>query len=64
MLPPPTIPSRPDWPIPTLSLRIDDLSHPGIKLFFDSVNPITLIRDAVIAVLQLLYVTTDKAPKQ
>ena len=64
MPPPPLTPPRPDWPIPTISLRIDDLSHPGIKLFFDNVNPITVMRDAVVAVLQWLYVTTDKAPKQ
>jgi len=63
MPPPPPTPPRPDWPIPTISLRIDDLSHPGIKLFFDNVSPITVMRDAVVAVLQWLYVTTDKAPK-
>jgi hypothetical protein len=64
MPPPPPTPPRPDWPIPTISLRIDDLSHPGIKLFLDNVNPITVMRDSIVAVLQWLYVTTDKAPKK
>ena len=62
-LPPPP-PPRPDWPIPTFSLRIDDLSHPGIKLFFDNVDPIRVMHDATVAVLQWLYMTTDKAPKK
>ncbi|KAI0257237.1 plant basic secretory protein [Lactifluus subvellereus] len=62
MAPPPPPPPRPDWPIPTLSLRIPDLSHPGIKLFFDNVDPIQVMRDATVAVFQWLYVTTDKAP--
>ncbi|KAH9997757.1 plant basic secretory protein [Russula compacta] len=62
-MPPPPPPPRLDWPIPTFSLRIDDLSHPGIKLFFDNVDPIRVMHDAAIAVLQWLYVTTDKAPK-
>ncbi|KAI9512483.1 plant basic secretory protein [Russula earlei] len=60
--PPPTV-SRPDWPVPTLKLRIDDLSHPGIKLFFDNVDPIRVMHDAAVAVFRWLYVTTDKAPK-
>ena len=64
MPPPPPTPPRPDWPIPTFSLRIDDLSHPGIKLFFNNVDPITVMHDAAVAVLQWLYVTTVKAPKK
>src|SRR5712691_6042655 len=62
-LPPPT-PPRLDWPIPTFSLRIDDLSHPGIKLFLDNVDPIRVMHHATVAVLQWLYTTTDKAPKK
>jgi len=57
-------PPRLDWPIPTFKLQIDDLSHPGVKLFFDNVNPIQIMHDAAVAVFQWLYVTTDKAPKQ
>ncbi|KAF8260722.1 plant basic secretory protein [Lactarius quietus] len=56
-------PPRPDWHIPTLSLRIDDLSHPGVKLFFDNVDPIQIMHDSIVTVLQWLYVTTDKAPR-
>ncbi|KAI0068071.1 plant basic secretory protein [Artomyces pyxidatus] len=62
-MPPPPIPPRPDWQIPTLKLRIDDLSHPGAKLFLDSVDSTQVLHDAVVAVLQWLYVTTEKAPK-
>ncbi|KAH9178812.1 plant basic secretory protein [Lactarius sanguifluus] len=62
-LSPPPAPPRPDWPIPTVSLRIDDLSHPGAKLFLDNVDPIQIMRDSIITVLQWLYVTTDKAPR-
>ena len=55
---------RPDWPIPTFSLRIDDLSHPGIKLFFDNVDPVQVMHDATVAIFQWLYVTTAKTPKK
>ncbi|KAI0274967.1 plant basic secretory protein [Gloeopeniophorella convolvens] len=63
MAPPPPLPPRRDWPIPTISLQIDDLSHPGSKLFLSSVDPTQVIHDAVVAVLQWLYVTPDDAPK-
>jgi hypothetical protein len=62
MAPPPARPC-PEWPIPTVSLRIDDLSHPGVKLFLDNVDPTQIMHDSIFTVLQWLYVTTDKAPK-
>lgn len=61
MAPPPARPC-PEWPIPTVSLRIDDLSHPGVKLFLDNVDPTQIMHDSIFTVLQWLYVTTDKAP--
>ena len=64
MPPPPPPPPRPEWPIPTLNVRVDDLAHPGAKLFFESVNPADALRDAVTAVFQWLYVTTASAPAQ
>lgn len=60
--PPPPPRPRPKWPIPTLNVRVDDLAHPGAKLFFESVNPADALRDAVTAVFQWLYVTTASAP--
>ena len=62
MAPPPARP-YPEWPVPTFSLRIDDLSHPGVKLFFDNVDPIRIMHDSVVTALQWLYVTSDKAPR-
>ncbi|KAI0319032.1 hypothetical protein OF83DRAFT_866891 [Amylostereum chailletii] len=58
---PPT-PTPPDWPIPKLTLRVEDLDHPGAKLFFDSVDPTRVLHDAVAAVFTWLYITRANAP--
>ncbi|KAG6854145.1 hypothetical protein C0991_010056 [Blastosporella zonata] len=59
----PPIPPQPTpWPIPKLSLRIDDLSHPGARIFLNAVVPLSALRDACIASFEWLY-TPDTAPK-
>lgn len=56
-------PSEPVWPIPKLSLRVEDLAHPGVAIFLDSVNPLAAIRDAIIASFAWLY-TVETAPRK
>ncbi|KAI0803195.1 plant basic secretory protein [Irpex lacteus] len=59
--PPPCDPNA-EWPIPTLTIRCDDLAHPGAKLFFEHVNPYEALREAVIAVYCWLY-TPETVPR-
>ncbi|ESK92151.1 pbsp domain protein [Moniliophthora roreri MCA 2997] len=60
-LPPP--PSEPEWPIPTLNLRVEDLAHPGAVLFFKHIpNPVEALKGAITNVFKLLYASVDKAP--
>jgi hypothetical protein len=54
-------PAPPDYPLPTLSIRVDTLAHPGAVLFFDAVHPTTVLRDAVAASFTWLY-TPDSRP--
>jgi len=61
MAPTPTAP-EPTWPIPHLSLRIEDLAHPGTSIFLEAVNPLTALRDAIMASFTWLY-TLETAPK-
>lgn len=60
--PPPSDPKA-DWPIPQLVLRVDDLSHPGAKLFFKHVDPLEAMREAVISVYCWLY-TLENVPRE
>lgn len=46
---------EPQYPIPEFTLRVEDLAHPGASLFFQSVNPNLVLRNAVIASLKWLY---------
>lgn len=62
-MPPPPTPPRPQWPMPKFSLRIEDLSHPGVKLFLQSVDPHKVMVDACTSVFQWLYGTVEVAPK-
>lgn len=60
--PPPCDPNA-EWPIPKLTIRCDDLAHPGAKLFFQHVNPYEALREAVIAVYCWLY-TPETVPRK
>ncbi|KAF8079104.1 plant basic secretory protein [Lyophyllum atratum] len=53
---------EPEWPVPQLSLRIDDLAHPPASIFLEAVDPLTALREAVIASFTWLY-TPETAPK-
>ncbi|KAJ7201357.1 hypothetical protein GGX14DRAFT_465181 [Mycena pura] len=59
---PPTPPPTPEWPLPKFNLRVDDLAHPGVALFFDSVDAHAALRDAVLASFKWLYATPEHAP--
>jgi len=60
MAPPPH--HEPGWPIPKLSFRIDNLSHPGSDIFLKSVDPLSAMRSAVVDSLSWLYIS-QTAPK-
>lgn len=50
------------WRPPTLRLRIDDLAHPGVLIFFEAVpDPTALLRSAVAQSMEWLY-TPESAP--
>jgi hypothetical protein len=55
----PTPPTEPTWP--RFDLRVEDLTHPGVSIFFQSVEPLTALRDAVVASFKWLY-TPETAP--
>jgi hypothetical protein len=67
--PPPRSPAAPapppphtEWPKPTLTLRIDDISHPGSGIFLHSLDPSTALRTATISALTHLYLKPSNAP--
>ena len=60
--PPPSDPNA-AWPVPTLTIRVADLSHPGAKLFFQTTDPYEALREAVIAVYSWLY-TPETVPRK
>jgi len=55
----PTPPREPSWP--QFDLRVEDLSHPGVSIFFEAVQPLTALRDAVVASYKWLY-TPETVP--
>ncbi|TRM65843.1 hypothetical protein BD626DRAFT_397920 [Schizophyllum amplum] len=57
-LPPP---EEREWPMPKLGIRVDDLAHKGATIFFDVVDPLGALREAVIASFTWLY-TSEKHP--
>ncbi|KAF5385022.1 hypothetical protein D9615_001110 [Tricholomella constricta] len=59
----PTPVPEPEWPVPRLSLRIEDLAHPGASIFLEAVNPLKALRAAVIASFTWLY-TPATVPKK
>ena len=48
-------PKPPSLPATKLRLRINDLTHPGALVFFDTTHPINALTDATTIVLQTLY---------
>ncbi|KAF9056004.1 hypothetical protein BJ165DRAFT_466498 [Panaeolus papilionaceus] len=54
-------PIPPSWPFPRLNLRIEDLSHEGVDIFLNAVNPKVALEEAVVASFTWLY-TPETAP--
>ncbi|KAL0575240.1 hypothetical protein V5O48_006731 [Marasmius crinis-equi] len=65
MPPPPSPPPREpiQWPIPRIGLKVEDLAHPGVSVFYQHINPLPALEDAVRSSFKWLYDTLDKAPK-
>ncbi|KAJ7508561.1 hypothetical protein B0H11DRAFT_1703851 [Mycena galericulata] len=61
-MPPPPPNPAPEWPLPKLSIRVDELDHPGAAIFFESVHPPAALRAAVLASFEWLYATPACAP--
>ncbi|KAG6843386.1 hypothetical protein H0H87_005146 [Tephrocybe sp. NHM501043] len=55
-------PTPPEWPIPKFTLHIDDLTHPGAKVFLSAVTPLLALQDACKASFEWLY-TPDSVPR-
>lgn len=47
------------WLMPNFELRVEDLSHPGTRIFFANVNPEEALREAVVSVCSWLYTLQD-----
>ena len=62
-MPPPPSGPEPQWPIPTFNLRIEDLAHPGAKIFFDNIEANDALRHAVTTVFTWLY-TEQTVPRE
>ena len=60
-MPPVAVP--PDWPMPRLQLRIEDLDHEGTEIFLNAVNPQVAMREAVMATFRRLY-TPESVPQK
>lgn len=52
---------RKGWHVPRLLFQVKDVCHPGAVKYFRTTNTETLLRDAVVGVLEKLY-TYDTAP--
>ena len=51
------------WPMPSLQLHIHDLAHEGAAIFFNAVDPLLAMRNAVMASFRWLY-TPETVPLQ
>ena len=49
------LPKPPSLPATKLRLRVNDLTHPGALIFFDTTHPLKILADAITIVLQTLY---------
>ncbi|KJA28555.1 hypothetical protein HYPSUDRAFT_128954 [Hypholoma sublateritium FD-334 SS-4] len=58
---PPLPPTPPPRKAPTFRLRVDDLAHPGVAVFFSAVVPADVLQRAVDASMTWLY-TRETAP--
>ena len=58
---PPISPTPAPRKAPTLRLRVDDLAHPGVAVFFNAVVPAEVLQRAVDASMTWLY-TREAAP--
>lgn len=54
---------KPEWRIPLLRLRVNDVSSEGSAAFFEHINATTLLREAVVGVLEGLY-TPETVPSR
>ncbi|KAG7099768.1 hypothetical protein E1B28_001580 [Marasmius oreades] len=63
-VPPPPRPRNPttNWPEPQLNFRVEDLEDPGAKIFFEHINPITALKEAMASTFKWLYAEPEKAP--
>ncbi|KAG6843387.1 hypothetical protein H0H87_005147 [Tephrocybe sp. NHM501043] len=55
-------PTPPEWPTPKFTLHIDDLTHPGTRVFISAVTPLSALRDACLASFAALY-TPHSVPR-
>ncbi|KAF8665461.1 hypothetical protein AX16_000479 [Volvariella volvacea WC 439] len=46
---------EPSWPMPRLGLRIDDLEHSGYEVFRKAVDPVEVLKVAVLESFEQLY---------
>ena len=54
---------KPEWRIPLLRLRVNDVSSEGSAAFFEHINATALLREAVVGVLEGLY-TPETVPSR
>ena len=62
-MPPPPPDPEPQWPIPTFNVRIEDIAHPGARIFLDNIRVDEALRHAVTTVCRLLY-TEQTVPRE
>jgi len=51
------------WPVPKFDLRVDDLDHDGVDVFFEAVNAKDVLHRAVMASFSWLY-TIENVPRE
>jgi hypothetical protein len=53
----------PGWPMPKLSIKVVDLAHEGVSVFFGAVNPKQALEEAVLASFETLYTLSNVPTK-
>lgn len=51
------------WPMPKLNIRVEDLDHEGVDIFFDAVKPKDALKTSVLASFNQLYTLTNVPTK-